>query len=146
MATSTLKWSTLPALTSYLTGELDALANNGLVIGAAIAAGNEMWMNVQLSIATQASARSAGANVAIYMVRSLDGGSTYDYGSASLVPGAHTLRIALPLDAAVTARVVNGLIFIPACTHCKLVPENKTGVVFAAGNTLSYSFVSEIAE
>jgi hypothetical protein len=63
------------------------------------------------------------------------------------VPGAHCLAIALPLDAAVTARVVNGLIFIPACTHCMLVVENKTGQTLAAtGNTLSYSFVSEIAE
>lgn len=146
MATTTYEWETLPALTSYLTTELDALANNGLVIGAAIATGKEMWMNVQLSLGTQV-ARSAGAYVAIYVVRSVDNGSTYGYGSASLVPGAHTLACCLPLDAAVTARIVNALIFIPAATHVMLVVENKTGQAFANTlNTLKYGLVSEISE
>ena len=144
---TTYKWETLPGLTTYLTTELNSLASAGLKIGAAITAGNEMWMVVELAVAAQASARSAGAYVGIYVVRSLDGGSTYGYGSDSLTPGAHNLAICLPLDAAVTARVVNGLVFIPACTQCKLLLVNATGQAFAATtNTLKYGFVSEIAE
>jgi len=144
LTTYTAQWETLPALTSYLTTALNSLANNGLVIGAAIDVDNEMWMNVELNLAAQGSARSAGAYVAIYGVRAVDGGTNYGYGSASLAPGAHTLLCALPLDAATTARIVNALVFIPACTDMMLIVENKTGQAFAASaTTLSYGFVSE---
>jgi hypothetical protein len=106
-----------------------------------------MWMVVEFTIAAQGSARSAGAYVGIYVVPSLDGGTTYSYGSNSLTPAAHQFALALPLDAAVTARVVTGLLFIPACTHCKLLVVNATGQTFAAsGNILKYAFVSEIME
>lgn len=146
MTTFVEQWETLPAPTAYLGAELNALANAGLVLGAAIATGNEMWMNVELAIAAQGGARSAGAYVAIYMVRSIDGGTNYGYGSGSLVPGAHTLACVLPLDAATTARVVNALVFIPAASHVKLVLENRTGPAFAAtGTTLKYGLVSQQA-
>ena len=147
MATSTLKWETLPGLTTYLTTELNALASAGLKTGAAITAGNEMWMRVALDLAVQGSARSAGAYVGIYVLTSIDGGTKYDYGSDSLAGPANRLRLVLPLDAAVTARYVTGEVLIPASTHVKLLLLNATGQAFAASGTiLSYAFVSEIAE
>jgi hypothetical protein len=145
--TTTYKWETLPALTTYLSTELNSLANAGLKLGAAIAAGNEMWAVLELSIAAQGVARSAGAYVGVYVVKSLDGGTTYEFGSDSLTPPASCFAGSFPLDASTSARVVCILVFIPACTHCKLEVVNATGQALAAtGNTLKYGFVSEIAE
>lgn len=147
MPTYTDKWSALPALTTYLSTELNGMVDQAKVIGAAIVAANQKWMVASLSLATQLSARKTGANVALYVVKSFNGGSTYEYGSASLTPPPSSLAGMFALDASVTAREVNILVFIPACTHCEILVLNDTGQTLAATlNTLKYAFVSEIQE
>jgi len=126
--------------TSYLTTELNSLADGGNKLGADInnEAGN-MYTRIEVSVATQGSARAADASVDIFAIKSSDGGTTFGYGSDSLDPPVTDLLISVPMDAAVTARVLVGDVQIPA-GHFKLLLINETGQAFAAtGNTMKYS-------
>ena len=141
-----INWDSNPSLTAYLGVELNSLANAAQVIGAAIdnSSNLNMYMDVEVLVAEQGGARSAGAYIAIYMVSSLDGGTNYGYGDASTDPPANSLVAALPIDAAVTARYLTSMPFLMGPGHHKLVIENKTGQAFAAsGNTLKYRVFSE---
>ena len=126
------------ATASALTTELNSLAN-GSASSASAAIDNttnlDLFMDVELSVAAQGSARSAGAIVSVFMVASLDGGTTY----ADVNTSVAELVAVFPLDAATTARVavrrgipLSGGLF-------KLVALNGTGQAFAAsGNTVRY--------
>jgi len=137
----TLKWTALGTVTTYLTTELNALANGANVIGAAI--DNTATLNtclaLELNLAAQGSARSAGAYVAVYIVKSVDG-TNYGYGGVGLNPAATDWVANFVLDAATTARYATLVgIQIPPCKFMILV-QNNTGQAFAAtGTTLKYA-------
>lgn len=126
------------AATNILTTELNSLAN-AAASAASAAIDNttnlDMFMDLELNLATQGAARSTGAIVSVYMVSTLDGGTTY----ADANTGVAELVAVFPLDAATTARVavrrgvpLSGNLF-------KLVVLNGTGQAFAAsGTTLRY--------
>ena len=139
MAT-TFKWTALGTLTSYLGAELNALANAGNVIGAAIdnTANLNTYMAVELFVNTQGVARSAGAYVSLYLLPSVDG-TNYAYGGAALTPSAQRLVGVFALDAAVTARYTV-LVDLPIPpTKFMLLVQNNTGQAFAATlSTLKY--------
>lgn len=134
------QYSSLPALTSYLSTELNSLGNGSRKLGAALDTAQATHMAVELDLAAQGSARSAGAQVEVYLLKSLDGGTDYDYGSDSLDPPLATLAAVLMLDAATTARVVTAMFPLPGdLQFCKLLVKNLTGQAFAASaTTLKY--------
>ena len=138
---STIQFSSYPGLTSYLTTELNSLANGSRKLGAALDTTQATHMAVELDLAAQGSARSAGAQVEVYLLKSLDGGTDYDYGSDSLDPPLSTLVAVLPLDAATTARVVTAMFALPGdLPFSKLLLKNSTGQAFAASaTTFSYA-------
>lgn len=128
--------------TTYLSTELNSLADGANKLGAKIdneADGeNEMFIDVEFSIATQGSARDAGAYVALYLLESVDG-TNFTYGSDSVDPPASALIDVFLLDAATTARYVclTNLQLPPL--DFKLLLMNETGQAFASsGNTLKY--------
>jgi hypothetical protein len=146
---SAINWETNPSLTAYLGAELNGLANDAQVIGAAIdnSAGLDMYMDLELLVAEQGSARSAGAHVDVYLISSLDGGTNYGYGAADVDPPAHALVWVFALDAATNARYVTSKPFLVGPGHHKLLIENKTGQAFAAsGSTLKHRLFSEEAQ
>jgi hypothetical protein len=141
-----INWDSNPALNAYLAAELNSLANAAQVIGAAIdnSAALNMYMDVEVYVAVQGGARSAGAYIAIYMVSSLDGGTNYGYGDATDDPPASSLVAMLPIDAATTARYLTSKPFLVGPGHHKLVIENNTGQAFKAdSSTLKYRVFSE---
>jgi hypothetical protein len=141
-----VNWESNPALVSYNTAGLNALANDAKAIGAAIdnSTGLDMYMDTALTIAVQAVARSVAAYAAIYLLPSLDGGSTYCYGNSTTDPPACTLVATMPLDATTAGRYVTATTLLVPPGHFKLVLENKTGQAFgAANNVLEYRLYSE---
>ena len=140
-----INWDSSPAITAYLTTELNTLASAARVIGAAIddTANLNMYMDVEVVLAEQSSTRTAGCHIAVYLVTSIDG-TNYGYGDASVQPPASSLVAALPVDAAVTARRLTSKPFLVPPGKWKLVIENNTGYALAAtGNTAGYRVYSE---
>jgi hypothetical protein len=138
MATS--RWATPESVQSYLTAELNGLADGANKIGAEIAneADKYLYVNVELYVAAQGSARDSGAYVALYLVPALDG-TNYSYGDDSTDPPAHALIGQFLLDAATTARRVTLENLLIPPLDFKLLVMNETGQAFAAnGNTLKY--------
>ena len=119
--------------TDVLTTELNSLASAG-VSSAGTAYDNSTTLypqcDVRLTVATQGTARSTGATVAVYMTTRLDG-SAFDDASASTAE----LVAVFPLDAATTARVATrrGVSLPPE--QVKFFATNNTGQAFAASGT-----------
>ena len=136
MASTTHKAYTQSATTA-LTTELNSLAaNNNTVASSAIdnTTNLDLFMDVELVLAAQGSARSNGAYVALYMTQALDGSNYGD--SQELVA---KLIATFTLDASTTARraTFNDIPIPPGLF--KLFARNVTGQALAAsGNTVSY--------
>lgn len=143
---SDIKWNALPGLTVYMSTELNALGNGSNKLGAAIDFDQNTGCAIELTIAEQGSNRSAGAHVVINLIKSADGGTTYEYGSDSIDPPKSAMRLTPDFDVATAARVWVGAFYIPFDMHAKLLIQNETGQAFGAtGNVLKYAkFSGEI--
>ena len=140
---ATVKWLAPESLTSALTTELNSLADSTSdttgfsAVSAEIPNETDLfqYISLELVVAAQGSARSAGAFVAVYINYSADG-TTYDDASNKAFS---ELLAVFGLDAATTARRLTRVnIPIPPLDF-KLLELNDTGQAFAAsGNTLKY--------
>ena len=137
------------ALTTYLTTTLNALANLTTDLGAEI--NNEtdlcMFMDLELRLSSIDLSAQTNPNVEVYLIESLDAGSTYETAGedgqtlAIEIPSASKICCILSPRKSAGAEakvVVQSLIPIPP-GRFKLLPRNMLGVAFSADtNTLDY--------
>jgi hypothetical protein len=127
------KHSALSSLTTVLSSELNALAN-GSATAASSAFDNttnkHLFADIELVVAAQGSARSAGATISVYMVHAIDGTNYGDVNSSTA-----QLVAVFPLDAATTARraTVTDVPIPPALV--KFFAVNNTGQSLAASGS-----------
>lgn len=139
MATS--KWTATTSEVNLLTTELNTLTDGDRNISSAFSndASDELYLYgiFKLYLATQGSARSAGANCALYILPEVNG--TYPYGDDALDPPAELLVWSFSFDAAVTARYAVSMPIMLPPTDFKVMIKNNTGQTLASsGNILSY--------
>lgn len=127
--------------TSILTTELNSLANNANT-AASSAVDNtsalDLFVDLELVLAAQGSARSSGAIVSVFMVHALDGTNYDDVNETTA-----ELVAVFPLDAATSARrrTVRDVPVPPGLF--KFFARNGTGQTLAASaNTVKYRFHS----
>ncbi len=120
--------------TSYLTTELDALAIDGVVLGAAIDNGTNrhFWCKVEVSLSSADLSAQVSPGVVFRLIESL-GGTLYEDNDDK------AYAITIPVAATSAAHLkVSGRIQIPP-GNFKLALVNKTGVIFdATDNVLTY--------
>ena len=121
--------------TSYLTTELNSLANAGVVLGAAINNGTNrhMFAKIQITLASVDLSAKTSPGVRIRLIESIDGGTGYEDNDAK------AYSITLPIAATNATHTRIGDVAIPP-GHFKLAVVNETGADFGAtGNVLSYA-------
>lgn len=121
--------------TDYLTTELNSLADEGVVLGAAInnSSNRDQLMKVQIELASVDLSSETGPGVQIRLIESIDGGTTYEDNDDK------AWGISLPVDTTSAAHKRIGDLQIPP-GYFKLAVVNATGAAFASsGNTLSYA-------
>ena len=132
---NTHSWTTESSPVELLTTELNSLANDGSVLAAAVNGSGNTYLNLELLVAAQGSARSSGATIEFYIAPSIDGTNFCD--ETDPIPKPLTI---IGLDAATTARrlVRKNWVIPPGQWKIKVV--NKTGQAFAAsGSVLRYT-------
>ena len=140
MATTSHKAYTA-AIATVLSTDLNSLGN-GSTSAASAALDNttnlDLLADLTLTVATQGSARSAGAIVSVYMVQALDGTNYDDVQASCSEPVA-----VFSLDAATTARQISRRDIPVPPGLFKLFLVNSTGQAFAAsGNLLEIRYHS----
>lgn len=142
---ATFKWAVPETLATALSTELDALADStsdttgfsALAAEIDNEAGLFQYLDLELNLAAQGAARSAGAVVEVWISVAVD--STPNYPADSNAALVSAFLRAFVLDAATTARRL-ALTNIPIPPFkFKFYARNDTGQAFAAsGNTLRY--------
>ena len=141
-------WESPSALTGYFTTELNTLADSTSDTTGFSAAGAEIsngtglkrYIALELVLAAQGAARTAGGFVAVYINYSADG-TNYDDTSNKAFSELLTV---FPLDAATTGRRLTRVNIPIPPVDFKLLVLNDTGQAFAAsGNTLQYRTYNE---
>ncbi len=130
----TIKNTAYGTPTSYLTTELNALAIDGVVLGAAINNGTNrhFWCKVEVDLSTKDLSAAVSPGVQIRLIESLDGTNYEDNDDKAY---AITIPVA---DTSAAHLKVSGRIQIPP-GNFKLAVVNKTEVIFGAtDNILTY--------
>lgn len=142
-----LRFTAYDALQEYLTTALNALANNGNKLGAAIdfaAAGvdRKIYMDVEIYLASVNLSAQDNPAVNLWLLPRIDGVNFED--------GADAVDPARAPDKVVALREVNGAQRVAARflltnpDQAKILIENKTGATLAgSGNTIKYRIYSE---
>ncbi len=135
-----IKYNAVSPEATILNTELDSLADDTLCsAGTAVtAASTELYANIKLIIAAQASARDTGAAVYVWLIPESDG--VYSDAAEDCLGNPNLI---FGLDAATTTRtLVKTHIPLPN-SNFKPILKNSTGQALASsGNTLEFEYYS----
>ncbi len=134
--------------TTWLSTELNALANSAANVLSTLGAAFQntaSWLYADVEfLAGGTTTPAAGAFLELWLLRSLDGGTNYEDGSATVAPGRPS-DIIIPVRAGttITPRAgASGLLLPPG--FYKPILRNQTGVALAAtANIIRFSAYSE---
>jgi len=125
------------AIATALSTELNSLANNAASAASAAidnSSALDLMADLTLTLATQGTARNAGATVVVYLIPATDG-TNYDDALAA----GNEIAAVFSLDAATTARQLTRRDVAIPPGQFKLMAVNLTGQALAAsGNLLEY--------
>jgi hypothetical protein len=136
---ATIQLAAYRGVSAVMTTELNALAStSGKAVSAEIdnSVDLDLFDDLELTVAF-ASAPTAGTVVEVYLVTSVDGGTTYADGSASVLPQSSLYVGGFVVRAVATAQVLHlrGVALPPG--KFKYLLQNTTNQAFpAAGSTL----------
>ena len=138
---TTFRWSAYGTLTTYLSGDLDSLANDGTFLGDEIdnTTNRHKFLRMMIDLAAVDLSAETGPSVKIRFIEAIDGGTTYEDDDDT----AWAITLPLEIGTGSQAHRRAGIIEIPP-GHFKMMVVNKTGAAFAAsGNTLKYRTYTE---
>lgn len=137
--------------------ELGGLTNNSSVVGALLA-GTGVYDNTAGTGSSSTTgdgyergyvtfvpggafvgAPAANSSIDVYFLKSMDGGSTFEGGSSSVLPTRRP-DVVLPLNSASTAAADNRVTvaaFLPACKFKTLAKNNASGQLIPALSTMT---------
>lgn len=138
------RWSAIETVETILSTELNGLTNGSRKLSSAIendTASTERWLygDFELDLDTQ-TARTGSPAVQMYILPTVDGGTTYPTGSDSITPSSELLAgvFTFPADATAHISVLRGVLLPPS--DFKVLLVNNTSQTFnATGNTLRMS-------
>ena len=135
---ASVKWEE-GSVTTVMSTDLNALADDANNIGGVIDNTTDLFVfdDYELHTAALGYTPTAGAVIELYILASIDDGTTYEDGSDSITPPSSALMGVFNLRASTAAQThIIRQVYIPA-NKFKLLVINKAGAALAAtGNTL----------
>ena len=142
---SELRWTAYGSLVTYLSSELNSLANNANKVGSAIdfsAANRKMYMDVEIYLASVDLSAQTNPAIHVWLLARTDG-SNFEDGSDTVTPARAPDKI-VPLREVNDAQRVFARFLLTTPDQGKLLIKNKTGVALASsGNTVKYMLYSQ---
>jgi len=144
---SELRWTAYGSLVTYLSSELDGLANDSNKLGSAIdftAAGadRKLYMDVEIYLNTVDLSAQTNPAIHIWLLARTDG-TNFEDGSDTVTPARAPDKI-VPLREVNDAQRVFARFLLTTPDQGKLLIKNKTGAALASsGNTVKYRLYSQ---
>jgi hypothetical protein len=144
---SELRWGAYDSLQSYLTTELNSLANGSNVLGAAIdftAAGvdRKAYMDVEIYLASVNLSAQTNPSIYLWLLPRTDG-TNFEDGGASVNPARSPDKI-IPLRAFNGVQRVFARFLLTTPDQGKVLVGNRAGAALAStGNTVKYYIYGE---
>ena len=140
------QWTAYDTIQSYLTTELNSLADEALVLGAAIdftSAGNDrkLFLDVEVYIASVDLSAQTNPAFYIWLLRRTDG-TNFEDGGTSVTPQRMPDKI-IPLREVSAVQRIQSTMLLTIPDQGKILIKNEAGAALASsGNTLKYNLYS----
>ena len=142
---SELRWTSYGSLVTYLSTELNSLANDANKLGSAIdfaSANRKMYMDVEVYLASIDLSGQTNPAIHVWLLARTDG-TNFEDGSDSITPARAPDKI-VPLREVNAAQRVFARFLLTTPDQGKLLIKNKTGTSLASsGNTVKYRLYSQ---
>jgi len=142
---SELRWTAYDSVVTYLSTELNSLANNGNKLGSAIdfaSANRKLYMDIEIYLASVDLSSQTNPAIHVWLLARTDG-TNFEDGSDSVTPARAPDKI-VPLREVNAAQRVFARSLLTTPDQGKLLIKNKTGTSLASsGNTVKYRLYSQ---